>query len=144
MTTAISIVHILVCFVLILVILLQAGRGSGLSWGSFGGTPQSLLGTKSAVFLKKATSVCAIVFLFTCIGLNLLETQKSRSLFMGAKNQKIDVNQIKDVLEKIKSTESSSPNPAISPANPVTDKPNAGKEPPVPAAESQSGTQTSK
>ncbi len=96
-------IHIIVCFVLIIVILLQAGRGQGLTGGSFGGNVQSLFGTKASSFLTKATSVCAILFLFTCIGLNILEVQKSRSLFRGPGTQSpIDVEQIKKALEKIK------------------------------------------
>ncbi len=96
-------IHIIVCFVLIIVILLQAGRGQGLTGGSFGGNVQSLFGTKASSFLTKATSVCAILFLFTCIGLNVLEVQKSRSLFRGPGNQTpLDVEQIKKALEKIK------------------------------------------
>lgn len=100
-------VHILVCFVLIIVILLQAGRGQGLTGGSFGGgNVQSLFGTKASSFLTKATSVCAILFLFTCIGLNVLEVQKSRSLFKSPDNQApLDVEQIKKALEKIKKTD---------------------------------------
>ena len=98
--------HVLVCFVLIIVILLQAGRGQGLTGGSFGGgNVQSLFGTKASSFLTKATSVCAILFLFTCIGLNVLEIQKSHSLFKSPKNQApLDVEQIKKALEKIKKT----------------------------------------
>ncbi len=103
MITFIVAIHVMVCFVLILVILLQAGRGSGLSWGSFGGSPQSFLGTKSASFLAKATSVSAILFLLTCITLDIVETRKSRSLFTnGPKNQKIDVEKIKKILEQTK------------------------------------------
>ena len=102
MTILIVIIHVVVCFILILVILLQAGRGSGLSWGTFGGTPQSFLGTKSASFLAKATSVSAIVFLLTCISLNIIETKKSRSLFAGPQAGKVDVEKIKKVLEQIK------------------------------------------
>jgi preprotein translocase subunit SecG len=78
-------IHVIVCLVLIIVILLQAGRGQGLTGASFGGNVQSLLGTKASSFLTKATSVCAILFLFTCIGLNVLEVQKSRSLFKSPK-----------------------------------------------------------
>jgi preprotein translocase subunit SecG len=99
-------IHILVCFVLIIVILLQAGRGQGLTGASFGGNVQSLFGTKASSFLTKATSVCAILFLFTCIGLNILEVQKSRSLFKTPSNQTpLDVEQIKKALEKIKKTD---------------------------------------
>ena len=97
-------VHIIVCLVLIIVILLQAGRDQGLTGGSFGGNVQSLFGTKASSFLTKATSVCAILFLFTCIGLNILEIQKSRSLFQANNNKQspLDVEQIKKDLEKIK------------------------------------------
>ena len=98
--------HVVVCFVLIIVILLQAGRGQGLTGSSFGGNVQSLFGTKASSFLTKATSICAILFLFTCIGLNILQVQKSRSLFKTPNVQSpLDVEQIKKALEKIKKTD---------------------------------------
>ena len=66
MSLVIVILHVLVCLVLILVILLQAGRGQGLTGASFGGgNVQSILGTKASSFLTKATSVCAVLFLLT-------------------------------------------------------------------------------
>ncbi|MFH0984257.1 MAG: preprotein translocase subunit SecG [Candidatus Omnitrophota bacterium] len=96
-------IHVVVCIVLIVVILLQAGRGQGLTGASFGGNVQSLFGTKASSFLTKATTVCAILFLFTCIGLNILEVQKSRSLFKTPQSQApLDVEQIKKTLEKMK------------------------------------------
>jgi len=100
-------IHVVVCFVLIIVILLQAGRGQGLTGSSFGGgNVQSLFGTKASSFLTKATSVCAILFLFTCIALNVLEIQKSRSLFKSPNAQApLDVEQIKKALSKIKRTD---------------------------------------
>jgi len=106
MTILVTCIHIIVCLVLIIVILLQAGRGQGLSGSSFGGgNVQSLFGTKSSSFLTKATTVCAILFLFTCIGLNVLEVQKSRSLFKAPGTQApLDVEQIKKALEKVKKT----------------------------------------
>ena len=101
-------IHVIVCFVLIIVILLQAGRGQGLTGASFGGNVQSLFGTKASSFLTKATSVCAILFLFTCIGLNIIEIQKSRSLFKSPGAQApLDVDQIKKALAKIKKTDKS-------------------------------------
>ena len=114
-------IHIIVCLVLIIVILLQAGRGQGLTGGSFGGgNVQSLFGTKASSFLTKATSVCAILFLFTCIGLNILEVQKSRSLFKSPGAQApLDVEQIKKALEKIKKTDKTGA--ATTTAIPTTD-----------------------
>lgn len=99
-------IHVIVCLVLIIVILLQAGRGQGLTGASFGGNVQSLFGTKASSFLTKATSVCAILFLFTCIGLNIIEVQKSRSLFKSPDTQApLDVEQVKKALAKIKRTD---------------------------------------
>jgi len=99
-------IHVIVCLVLIIVILLQAGRGQGLTGASFGGNVQSLFGTKASSFLTKATSVCAVLFLFTCIGLNIYEVQKSRSLFKTPSNQTpLDVEQIKTALAKLNKAE---------------------------------------
>lgn len=105
MTIFLTIVHVIVCFILILVILLQAGRGQGLSGASFGsGNVQSVLGTRAADFLTKATSVAAICFLFTCIGLDIIEARKSRSLLQAptAKNTAVNIDQIKQMLNEAK------------------------------------------
>ncbi len=104
MTVAITVLHVLVCFILILVILLQAGRGQGLTGPTFGsGDVDSLFGTRAADFLTKATSVAAICFLLTCIGLDYLEAQKSRSLLEGPRRTApLDIEQIKKALEKVK------------------------------------------
>jgi len=129
MTAFIITIHIAVCFILILVILLQAGRGAGLSWGSFGGDPQSVFGTKSAGFLKKATSISAILFLLTCISLNVLESRKSKSLFTNG-NTKIDIEKIKQALEQVKAEEAKNPQPLTPPAGSTE----------APAAEAKSAT----
>ena len=101
MVILIVILHVIACLFLIAVILLQAGRGQGLSWGVFGGTPQSILGTKTASFLSRVTTGCAIIFLFSCIFLNIIETRKSRSL-IGPQQQisKLDFSKIKKALEE--------------------------------------------
>ena len=105
------ILHTAICFILIAVILLQAGRGQGLTGSNFtGGGVQSLFGTRTADFLTKATTVAAILFLFTCIGLDIFETQKSRSLFQAKRpSAPVDVQQIQKVLQKIKEEQKQSP-----------------------------------
>ncbi len=74
------VIHVIASIVLILVILLQAGRGGGLS-ESFGmSSTQTFFGTSATKFLQNATSACAVIFLMTCLSLAALSTQRSRSL----------------------------------------------------------------
>lgn len=74
------VVHVIASIVLILVILLQAGRGGGLS-DTFGmSSTQTFFGTSAAKFLQRATSVAAVVFLLTCLSLAAMSTHRSRSL----------------------------------------------------------------
>lgn len=82
MFTILVTLHIIVCLVLILVILLQAGKGAGLA-NIFGGGVQTLFGTKASTFLTRATAVCAIIFLLTCLGLGILSARRGRSLMEG-------------------------------------------------------------
>lgn len=111
MSIFLTILHVIVCFTLILVILLQAGRGQGLSNASFGsGNVQSLFGTRAADFMTKATTVAAICFIMTSIGLDILETRKSKSLMeLSDKTAPINLDQIKEALEKVKAQAAESP-----------------------------------
>jgi preprotein translocase subunit SecG len=74
------VVHVIASIVLILVILLQAGRGGGLSEAFGMSSTQTFFGTSAAKFLQRATSAAAIVFLLTCLSLAALSTHRSRSL----------------------------------------------------------------
>lgn len=109
MTIVLTALHIVACFLLIVVILIQGGRGQGLAGPSFSsGNVQSLFGTRAADFLTKATSAAAIVFLLTCLGLNFLEARKSRSLLAPPRNTApVDMDAVKKALEKIKSEQAS-------------------------------------
>jgi len=84
MTILILILHVIVSLVLIAVILLQAGKGGGLS-ETFGGASQQLFGTKSTTFLNRATAVCAVFFLMTCLSLGILSGRGRRSLLERVK-----------------------------------------------------------
>ena len=119
MSIVLVILHVMICFVLIAVILLQAGRGQGLTGAGFASSNvQSLFGTRAADFLTKATTVSAVLFLFTCIGLDIIEAQRSRSLFETKRpSAPVDVDQIQKVLQKIKAEEKK---PESAPAQPET------------------------
>ena len=73
-------IHIVVSLMLIFVILLQAGRGGGLSESFGGGSTQTLFGTKTSVFLMRATAVSAVVFIFTCLILGVMTSHRGKSL----------------------------------------------------------------
>lgn len=73
-------IHVIVSLVLIAVILLQAGRGGGLSETFGGSSTQTLFGTKTSVFLKRATAVSAVVYILTCLTLAVMTSHRGRSL----------------------------------------------------------------
>jgi preprotein translocase subunit SecG len=64
--------HVLVCFVLVIVIMLQSGSAADLA-GAFGGAgSQTAFGPRGAAsFLSRATTWCAIVFMMTSLALSI-------------------------------------------------------------------------
>lgn len=79
-------VHLIACFILIAMILLQAGRGGGLT-DMGGGATQSILGTRGASFLTRATTVCAVIFMLTSLSLAMLSAKRGQSLMENVKVQ---------------------------------------------------------
>ncbi len=77
-------VHVLVCVGLIVLVLVQRGRGGGLV-ESFSGI-ETMFGTKTSAFLTKSTTVLSVIFFITCLSLALLSVQRSKSLIDRDKN----------------------------------------------------------
>ncbi len=78
--TIIIILHILVCFALILIVLLQAGKGAEMG-AAFGGSSQTIFGSAGAMgFLSKLTTVAAAVFMITSLLLTFASTQRASTL----------------------------------------------------------------
>jgi len=72
----IVVVHILVCIALILIVLLQAGKGAEMG-AAFGGASQTIFGSAGAMgFLSKLTTVAAVVFMITSLLLTFSTTRK--------------------------------------------------------------------
>lgn len=79
MFTIFLILHIFISFLLVVVILLQAGKGGGLA-SAFGGSGTSEAvfgGRQAATFLGKATSVLGTIFFLSSFGLALLSSYQS-------------------------------------------------------------------
>ncbi|HET6414259.1 MAG TPA: preprotein translocase subunit SecG [Anaeromyxobacter sp.] len=69
MITFVTIIHVVVCVFLILVILLQAGKGGGMGAG-LGGASQTVFGGRgSQSFLGRLTSISAGIFMLTSVWL---------------------------------------------------------------------------
>lgn len=78
METILLVIHYFICFFLIIVILLQAGKGADIG-AVFGGGSQTVFGSRGpATFLNKMTAVVAVAFLVTSIW--LAQISKSRSV----------------------------------------------------------------
>jgi preprotein translocase subunit SecG len=73
-------IHVIASLVLVFVILLQSGRGGGLSEAFGFSATSTFFGASAQTFLQRATSICAIVFLCTSLGLALLSSHQSKSL----------------------------------------------------------------
>ncbi len=66
----ITIVHITVCIAMILVVLLQTGKGADMGAAFGGGGSQTLFGSSGpSNFLSKGTTVVAVVFMLTSLTL---------------------------------------------------------------------------
>ena len=71
MTFILVLLHIAVCIALILIVLLQTGKGADMG-AAFGGSSQALFGSSGATsFMHKVTAAAAIIFMLTCMGLTL-------------------------------------------------------------------------
>jgi preprotein translocase subunit SecG len=76
-----TIVHVVVCFILIAAVLLQSGKAADLA-GAFGGAGSSTsFGPRgTATILAKVTTASAILFMVTSLGLWMLTAKQSGSV----------------------------------------------------------------
>ena len=73
MITAISIIHIMAAIALVLIVLLQTGRGSeiGAAFGS--GASQTLFGSSgTSGFMTRVTTIVVVVFMLTSLVLAMM------------------------------------------------------------------------
>jgi preprotein translocase subunit SecG len=85
MTTLLIALHVLVCIALIIIVLLQAGKGAeiGASFGS--GSSQTVFGAGGGKdFMSKLTASAAIIFMLTSLTLAYFYGQPGTSSVMPA------------------------------------------------------------
>ena len=88
----ITTIHILVCFFIIIVVLLQSGKSGDIS-AAFGGQgSQTAFGPRGAAsVLSKATTWSAVAFMLTSITLSVYASRRSgpTSVLQGVKSQPV-------------------------------------------------------
>jgi preprotein translocase subunit SecG len=84
MITAVVAIHVLVCITLVIIVLLQQGKGADVG-AVFGGSSSTVFGASGAGnFLTKITWCCAVVFFSTSIFLAYASTRRvTGSIFEG-------------------------------------------------------------
>ena len=86
MALFLQIIHVIVCLMLVLIVLLQSGKGADLAGAFGGGGSQTAFGARgTATFLSKLTTGAAIIFMATSFTLSLLTSQdEGRSVMQDA------------------------------------------------------------
>lgn len=75
MLTAVIIIHIIMSLALIGIVLLQTGKGASIG-AVFGSSSQTVFGSRGPTsFLHKLTTVAAVVFMLTSLGLTLYKVR---------------------------------------------------------------------
>lgn len=79
MTTIITIIHVLACVFLVLVVLLQTGKGADMG-AVFGGSSATVFGSSGAgTFLSRLTAAMAAVFMVTSLTLTYMSARRVTS-----------------------------------------------------------------
>ena len=82
MVPIITFIHILVCFFLVVIVLLQHGKGADIG-ATFGGAGNTVFGTEGPVpLLNKITTAVAILFMVTSISLAWLSANSGTGSVM--------------------------------------------------------------
>jgi preprotein translocase subunit SecG len=81
LTTLLDILHIAVCAFLMLVVLLQQGKGGGMGAAFGGGATAQVFGGRGAGnILTRATAICAGLFMLTSVSLAYVSSSGGREL----------------------------------------------------------------
>jgi len=139
MSTVMIIIHIIVAVALILIVLLQTGKGADMGAAFGGGSSQTLFGSGGAsTFLTKLTTIAAIVFMLTSLGLAYLSGHRSTRSVVS-----------QEVVPASEQTEQAAPKPPVQaeqvpselPAHPVAKEGDVAKRSPQQPWEGQSTQQ---
>jgi preprotein translocase subunit SecG len=91
MNTIIISIHVVVCLALIMIVLLQTGKGADMGAAFGGGASQTLFGsTGASTFLSKATTIAAVVFMLTCFTLAYISSHQTPKSIMTEESAQVE------------------------------------------------------
>ncbi|MEK6201788.1 MAG: preprotein translocase subunit SecG [Desulfobulbaceae bacterium] len=135
MITLITVVHVAICLFLIVIILLQHGKGADVG-ATFGGSGQSLFGSEGPLpLMNKITTTVAILFMLTSVSLAYFSSSKSTGTVMSDL-PKPKAAVVEKVEAKVEKEEKIVPMPVAAPES-QEGVPAAENKKPVSAPESQ-------
>jgi len=86
MILILTLLHVIVCIALVMIVLLQKGKGASMG-AAFGGSSQTVFGSTGATsFLSRITVAAAVIFMLTSLGLALLMGRGASSSLMKGLN----------------------------------------------------------
>lgn len=95
MATLITILHVIVCLILIIAVLLQSGKSADLAGAFGGGGSQSVFGPRGATsLLSKVTTASAVIFMLTSLGLWIVSAKGAKSVVSGEEAPAVTETQV--------------------------------------------------
>lgn len=101
MSGLIIVFHILICITLILIVLLQAGKGADLGAAFGGGSSQTAFGARRGNILTRFTTICAILFMVTSFVLSFVFLSRPSLRREFPRKEKAPIEEKASVEEKI-------------------------------------------
>lgn len=84
LSTVLAVLFVILCIFLIIIIMLQTDKGSGM--GVLGGSSQSAFGSSTADVITKITAFMVVLFFLGVLGLVVIDSSKSnRASKLGVK-----------------------------------------------------------
>jgi preprotein translocase subunit SecG len=110
--------HLITAAILILVVLLQSGKAGDLASTFGGATSQSAFGARSAAtVLTKATTISAIIFMCTSLGLSIFYTRQAGTTVMDS----VDTTPVAPIEQPVESSSSPAENSEQSQEQPTSE-----------------------
>jgi len=101
--------HVMACLVLILVVLLQRGKGADMGAMLGGGSSQTVFGGRGAGnFLTKLTAGCAAIFMMTSLTLSYLNNSATEDLIFSEEPAIEEISPA-DTLEEVEDAAAETP-----------------------------------